>query len=284
MNIELKYFSGTGNSFKIIDTCKEIFMQNGSQASLSSISDKLKLGESAELIGFCFPVYAFGIPRICRKYLSNLSKIKKPLKAFVLITAGDSQEAGFSVNESTTLLKKKGFDVIYTKVIQMPANWTVAMNPPSKEDARSMINDGIVEAKRVVQDILNGEIHHHIFNYPPTYSKLGFYKDYYLFKWLGLSNFWREFRVDETCDACGLCEKLCPTDSIQIENAIPKWSKTCEQCMRCVNYCPKHAIFQKSEGSIKGKNIYFEPSFKPLKMKKKKHNKASVTNEKKPTL
>jgi Pyruvate/2-oxoacid:ferredoxin oxidoreductase delta subunit len=38
--------------------------------------------------------------------------------------------------------------------------------------------------------------------------------------------------------------------------------------MRCVNYCPQQAIFQKGEGSIKGKNIYHEPSFKPLKIKK----------------
>jgi hypothetical protein len=35
--------------------------------------------------------------------------------------------------------------------------------------------------------------------------------------------------------------------------------------MLCVNYCPKQAIFQKGEGSVKGKNRYYEPSFKPLK-------------------
>ena len=51
---------------------------------------------------------------------------------------------------------------------------------------------------------------------------------------------------------------------------------TCEQCMRCVNYCPKLAIFQKDEGGIKGKNIYYEPSFKPLKMKEHKHNNANT--------
>ncbi len=28
MNVDLKYFSGTGNSYKILDTCKEIFIQN----------------------------------------------------------------------------------------------------------------------------------------------------------------------------------------------------------------------------------------------------------------
>jgi MinD superfamily P-loop ATPase len=95
---------------------------------------------------------------------------------------------------------------------------------------------------------------------------LGFYKEYYLFKWLGVSNLWRDFRTDETCDSCGLCEKICPTDSIKIVADKPKWANTCEQCMRCVNYCPKQAIFQKAEGSIKGKNTYHEPTFKPLKL------------------
>ncbi|WP_413911231.1 4Fe-4S dicluster domain-containing protein [Desulfobacula sp.] len=53
-------------------------------------------------------------------------------------------------------------------------------------------------------------------------------------------------------------------------NIRAKWLKTCEQCMRCVNYCPKQAIFQKGEGSTKGKNIYYEPTFKPLKIKEQK--------------
>lgn len=270
MNIELKYFSGTGNSYKILDTCQSVFVQKGSKAVLSSITDKSDINKNADLIGFCFPVYAFGIPRISRQYLSNLPVFEKPVKTFVLITAGDSEEAGFSVRESTRILKKKGLDVTYTKVIQMPANWTVAMNPPPREEASSMIDDGIAEAKKAVQDILNGVVHHHRFNYPPRYSKFGFYKDYYLFKWLGLSSLWREFRTDETCDFCGLCEKVCPTDSIRIVDNKPNWSKTCEQCMRCVNYCPKQAIFQKGEGSIKGRNIYYEPSFKPLKNEREK--------------
>jgi len=249
MNIELLYFSGTGNSSKILNTCKNVFVQNGCDVTLSSVVDKPNINQDADVIGFSFPVYAFGIPRICRKYLSVLPKFKSPVKAFVIITAGNSQEAGFSVKESAKLLKKRGVDLIYTKVIEMPANWTVVMNPPTKEEAQSMIDDGITEAMGVVQDILNGVTRHHTFNYPPTYSIFGFYRDYYLFKWLGLSNYWREFRVDETCDGCGLCQELCPTNSIQMVNDKPEWSKTCEQCMRCVNYCSQQAIFQKSEGS-----------------------------------
>ncbi|MCP3943501.1 MAG: hypothetical protein GY710_18755 [Desulfobacteraceae bacterium] len=265
MNIELKYFSGTGNSYKIIDTCKEIFIQNGNKVTLSSITDTSDINEKTDLIGFCFPVYAFGIPRICRKYLLDLPEFKRPINTIVLITAGDSDEAGLSVEESTEILKKKGLNITYSEVIHMPSNWIVSMNPPPKDEAQLIINIGVKKAMKIAQDVLDSVRHHHAFNYPPRYSKLGFYKDYYLFKWIGVSSLWRNFRTDDTCDFCGLCEKICPTDSIQIVDNKPKWAKTCEQCMRCVNYCPKQAIFQKGEGSTKGKNIYYEPTFKPFK-------------------
>ena len=274
MNVDLKYFSGTGNSYKVLDTCKDVFIQNGCTTTLSSITEKSDIIEGADLIGFCFPVYAFGIPRICRKYLAGLPKFDHPTKAFVLITAGDPEESGFSIMESTAILKNKGLNVTYSRVVHMPSNWTVSMNPPPRKEAQRIIDSGIIKAKAIANEILGGVPYHHAFNYPPGYSRFGFYKDYYLFKWLGVSNLWRSFRTDETCDACGLCEQLCPTRSIQIENSTPKWTNTCEQCMRCVNYCPKQAIFQKEEGSIKDKNTYHEPTFKPLKIKPQKDHTA----------
>ncbi|MCG8636290.1 MAG: EFR1 family ferrodoxin [Desulfobacterales bacterium] len=267
MKICLKYFSGTGNSYKILDTCKKFFINKGCEVELSSVTDEPDIHEEAGLIGFCFPVYAFGIPRICRQYLSGLPKFSEPVKAFVLITAGDPQEAGFSVRESNGILKAKGLDVAYSDVIHMPSNWIVAMNPPPKQEARLIISRGVKKAEQAARDILNGASHHHVFNYPPGYSKFGFYKDYYLFK-AGVGHLWRNFRTDETCDACGLCEKICPTGSIRTVNERPEWKKTCEQCMRCANFCPKKAIFQKGEGSVKERNKYYEPTFKPLKLKK----------------
>ena len=265
MNVDLRYFSGTGNSYKILDTCKESFEQKGCNSTLFSVTDKPDISEQVDVIGFCFPVYAYGIPRICRKYLLNLPHFDNPIDTFVLITAGDPDESGFSVNESRKILKNKGLNVIYSDVVHMPSNWTVSMNPPSKKEAQLIINNGVIKAKKIVDEILNGIQRHHVFNYPPALSKFSFYKDYYLFKYLGVSNLWRNFRTDETCDSCGLCEKICPTDSIHMLDNAPTWTKTCEQCMRCVNYCPKQAIFQHGEGSIKGKNIYHEPTFKPLR-------------------
>jgi hypothetical protein len=99
MRIELRYFTGTGNSLKIMKTCKEVFDRFNHEISVSEITcEELKINES-DLLGFCFPGYAFGIPRICRRYLKSINQFKSPQKVFVLITAGDSDESGFSLKE-----------------------------------------------------------------------------------------------------------------------------------------------------------------------------------------
>ncbi|THB70918.1 MAG: hypothetical protein D6B25_19310 [Desulfobulbaceae bacterium] len=270
MQADLRYFSGTGNSYKIISTCNDIFQQNGWTTTLASVTDDAELRGEADLIGFCFPVYAFGIPRICRKYLEALPHFKTRIKTFVLITAGDPDESGFCVKESRSILQRKGLNLTFSEVIHMPSNWTVAMDPPAKEASQLIIEHGVSKAVGVANDLIRGVSRHHRFNYPPRYNKFTFYKDYYLFKWLGVTYLWNSFRVDETCDSCTLCAQLCPTGSIVMEDDKPRWSHSCEQCMRCVNYCPKQAIYQKEGGSIKGRNSYHEPSFKPLKHMKQR--------------
>lgn len=101
MNVDIKYFSETGNSYKILDMCKEVLLQNCCEATFCSITAKSNINKEADLIEFCFPVYAFGIPRICWKYLFSLPKSKNPINTFLLIKAGDSDESGFSVKERT---------------------------------------------------------------------------------------------------------------------------------------------------------------------------------------
>ncbi len=120
MNIELEYFTGTGNSKRVLETCRDVFVSNGHSVRISEIAfDETNLPNS-DLLGFCFPVYAFGIPRICRKYKKALNRFVTPQKVFVLITAGDSDESGFAASECEKILRKKNCEIIYTRVIQMP--------------------------------------------------------------------------------------------------------------------------------------------------------------------
>jgi ferredoxin len=266
MKIQLRYFTGTGNSLKILDSCKDIFIKNGHLVEISEIAlQEINLPES-DLLGFCFPVYAFGIPRICRKYLRSIKKFSTKQKVFVLITAGDTDESGFSVRECERILRKKNSDIIYTRVIQMPINWItspVPPFPPSKAEAIEIIKNGVELATKSASDIITGIKKYHHFNYPKRYTKFRFYRDYWLFKYLGIQNMWRTFKVYDSCNACQTCAKICPTQSIKIIVMKPVWMATCEQCMRCVNFCPKEAIYQSMGGDTRGRNRYFEPSFEP---------------------
>jgi ferredoxin len=263
MKIELRYFTGTGNSWKILDTCKEVFVENNHSVSISPIKPNEQLSSDADIVGYCFPVYAFGIPRICRRYLKQLPRLTKPQNVFVIITAGKRDEAGFSVDECVKILRKKNCQIIYSAVVEMPINWTTYMNPPSMEDALAIIEKGTKQAKEISEDILTGIHKYHHFNIPQDYKRFRLYKEYYLFKYLGLQNMWRTFNVYGSCNGCRVCEKICPTGSIKIKQGKPVWSSSCEQCMRCVNFCPKEAIYQSMGGGTSGRNRYHEPGFKP---------------------
>jgi formate hydrogenlyase subunit 6/NADH:ubiquinone oxidoreductase subunit I len=266
MKIELRYFTGTGNSLKVLDTCKTIFLKNGHQVEMHEIKPDESSTPEADILGFCFPVYAFGIPRICRKYLKSINRFDNRQKVFVIITAGDSDESGFSVQECERILRKKNCEIIYSTVIQMPINWITSPEPPfppSKEEALEIIKNGVEQAKKIAQDIINGIKKTHRFNYPKRYTRIRYYKDYWLFKYMGLQNLWRTFKVYDTCNGCQICAKICPTGSIKIEEKKPVWSSTCEQCMRCVNFCPQEAIYQSMGGETIGKNRYYEPDFTP---------------------
>jgi ferredoxin len=270
MKIELRYFTGTGNSLKVLKTCGNIFTGSGNPTNISEISNNETNFPDADLIGFCFPVYAFGIPRICNKYLKGIDRFKEQQKVFVLITAGDSDESGLAIKECYRILNNKNCEIIYSGVIQMPINWTTSPTPPyppSKQEAMDIVKKGEIQTQEIARDILNGEKKYHPFNYPKRYSIVKFYWDYFMFKYLGIQNMWRLFNVYDTCNGCQLYAKICPTNSIRIIDKKPVWNKTCEQCMRCVYFCPEESIYQLQGGDTKEKNKYREPDFKP------KHNK-----------
>jgi len=268
MVIDLKYFTGTGNSLRILNSCREVFIEEGHSVSISSITDEKPIDTNIDMVGFCFPVYAFGIPRICRYYLKGIRSFSRLQKTFVLITAGSSEETGFAIKDCLQILKKKNCSIVYSEVVQMPINWTtspIPPYPPSKEEAIEIIEKGIIQAKKAAHDILNGVNKQHVFNVPKRYGVFGLYKEYYVFKYLGIQNMWRAFKIYDSCNSCKLCASVCPTGSITLIDNKPSWKSSCEQCMRCVNFCPQQAIYQKWGGDTIGKNRYLEPNFKPLR-------------------
>ena len=262
MKAALRYFSGTGNSYRVAEQCAERLRAQDHAVELASITEARTMPLDMDLVGFCFPVYAFALPRLVRNYLRALPAVGEGTKAFLLITAGLEDEAGYSVDEGVRLLTARKYSVVHADAIEMPANWTVAMNPPAKAEALVVLEKGIAKADAMVDSVLAGRSFRRAFNYPSQRSRTRFYWEYYSFKYLGVANLWRNFRTFDDCNGCGNCVAVCPTGSIAMKNHRPVWSKTCEQCMRCVNMCGRKSIWQKGYGSTKERNSYMEPSFR----------------------
>lgn len=70
----------------------------------------------------------------------------------------------------------------------------------------------------------------------------------------------KKFFVQETCNRCGLCEKVCPVQNIRLVDGRPAWQHHCEQCMACLQWCPQEAI-QFGKATI-GRRRYRHPEFK----------------------
>ncbi len=260
MKIELRYFSGTGNSWTVLNTCYKIFKEAKHEVSIKAL-DITEKSIEADLIGFAFPIHAFGLPDIIRKYIRFLPEFKHKQKVFILMTAGDVIGSCSAAQRIETLLIPKNAVTIASEVIKMPNNWITFSSTQEKEINEGMINAGVEKAKIIALKVMNNEISKFDIKRIPVFFRYLGNTINILFRSSGRKQLTRLFSTYDTCNGCGLCAQTCPTNSIEIINNKPKWLKSCAQCMRCVNICPQEAIFQKMGGHTKLKEKYLAPGF-----------------------
>jgi ferredoxin len=50
------------------------------------------------------------------------------------------------------------------------------------------------------------------------------------------------FEVNERCNGCGLCARICPVGNIEMVEGRPVWQHRCETCYACFQWCARKAI------------------------------------------
>ncbi len=273
MNIGIYYFSGTGNSLYV---AKDIAAKTGGTLfPIASIMDCDVIKIDAEVIGIVFPVYYNELPLIIKRFTEKLDNIEHKY-IFAVCTFGGS--AGYSLKSLSRLIQKRGGKLSATYRVHMPQN-----SFPKFFERRSALyatwNKHAGQVVRNTNERKEGEFLQHVLlrpffalvdyslnnmqgMYRKSFAKLSHSSpDLDIDELIHLND--TSFNVNESCNGCGTCARVCPVNNITITDKKPIWQHHCENCLACYNWCPVKAIL----GGIAAKNyFYHRPEIKIAEM------------------
>ncbi|HBN07119.1 MAG TPA: 4Fe-4S ferredoxin [Cyanobacteria bacterium UBA8530] len=227
------YFSGTGNS---------LYVAKKFSTEMYSIPQLMKEGRlefEDESIGFVFPCYSFGLPRMVLDFLKK-SKLKASYY-FGVMTYGNMAGSGLSHLEEIS--GQVGIKFNYTAEILMADNYLpmFKMEDQSVKDSNADIEKNLEEIALDIAARKNKLTRKGLASV--TFSKLV----HLSYKGM-LDEADKKFIVQESCNGCGICQKVCPKKNIVVKEKA-KFQHRCDSCYACIHNCPRNAIHLKNERS-----------------------------------
>lgn len=247
--IEIYYFSGTGNSLHV---AREL-QKRISGTKIIPIISLLNSGvieTRAETVGFVFPIHMAMSPVPVRKFLDKID-LKSAKYIFTIATRVGTRHRAFIDVEN--ILKKQG------KVLDSYLSLNMPSNDPKFLDWHETTQEEIADLEVEVQNKLD-LIQETIIKKEKSQKKdTTFTRDMPAFSVIStllpfLNKFSSvQFYYDSKCIGCGTCEKVCLSGKIKITKEKPTWQKDmpCFSCYACINYCPQQAIQIKSPRFMK---------------------------------
>lgn len=208
-----------------------------------------------EIVGFIYPVYTWGPPRIILDFLKRMKLVNYSYNyIFSVAVCGDN--IGETMDVFSKALKKKGLALSCGFSMVMPNNYVISFDvDPAElerqklskaEERLAEINEIIMERKVDVFDLLKGPVPGFL-----TYVLSPLF-------WMFMPNT-KKFHTTGGCTGCGLCEKVCSTGNISVDKT-PVWGTNCTLCLACVHKCPVKAV-QYGKSTLK-RGRYVNPIYR----------------------
>ena len=237
------YFSGTGNSLFI---AKSIAEQNNE--NLISIAAAMKEDiehyeytlKHNEIIGIIYPVYAWAPPKQVVEFIQKLKLVNySNNNNYIFTVATCGANIGNTVKLIDKALQKKNIHLNSGFSVVMPNNYIIFGDVDTKE----VENKKLSEARETIANINNIIKQRNDNVYQVTKGPLPSVMTSIvnpLFSKNALNT--KSFHVNENCNGCGLCAKVCNCGTIKLQEK-PIWSNSkCTQCLACIHLCPTSAI------------------------------------------
>lgn len=235
MKSKLYYFSGTGNSLRTAQLLATE-LENSVAISIPNLKEGIDLTD-VNVVGVIFPVYAWSMPKMVHGFIQNLLKIKKNDCYYFVVCTMKSQ-AGIALEQIQSMFVHAGLTLSAGYKVLIPGNAIFAYDI----DDTLTINSTVYSAEQQIKKIGN-DVKKHTVNLITKNSIL----KYTFLKLLGSLVLSmtpdKKYKAESSCNGCGICKKICPSQNIVIENGKPLWlKKRCEYCLACIHWCPQQAI------------------------------------------
>ncbi|MBN2089400.1 EFR1 family ferrodoxin [candidate division KSB1 bacterium] len=234
MSTTLFYYTGTGNSLWV---ARKIAEESG-ETELIPIAtfnpDSRPI--TTETIGLIFPVYIWGVPAPVLRFIETLAKFNPQ---YIFAVAVNGGQVSNTLVQLQKVLAAKDMKLNAGFSITMPSNYIPWGGPGPVELQQQKFSTAtekipriaaIIKAKKTLP-VEKG----------PLWQRI-FYTGFYKLSFNQVPKMDGQFWVDEKCNQCGICQKVCPANNITLVEGKPVWNHRCEQCYACLQWCPKEAI------------------------------------------
>jgi len=255
--MDIYYFSGTGNS---LHTARELQARFPGAAliPIMSVLQDETLEIQADVVGLVFPIHAFTVPWTVKRFLE---KVNFDSASYIFAVA---TRLCFDLvfRDMDKLLGRQGKQLSAYFAFETPQNYIPIFNVYPQEECERVETEmqahlGLIA--KVVSDRVN-----HRPKDPPGWGLVSHLVYPLVTTWyhqVRFPNMEKSFYADHTCSGCGICEKVCLTSKISIEDGQPVWHEDvqCAYCFACLHYCPEKAIQIRGRRTA-GKGRYHHPA------------------------
>ena len=233
LKVRLYVYTGTGNSLWVAQQLAAALPRAGIEFMPRP---KKPFKVQADAVGIVFPVHIWGLPSRVIEFVKHL---KVTPAAYLFAVAVNAGQPAATLVQLQRLMAAHHLPLSLGYSVVLPSNYIPWGGPGPLAAQRQLFKKAQGQIKQIARELAHGE--RHKVDRGPLWQNILF-SVIYKMSFRHVRTMDKKFWVDDKCNSCGICAKVCPAANIKLRAGRPLWQHRCEQCLACLQWCPQEAI------------------------------------------